>query len=121
MAPCLGHRLAPAAVPLHKLGLCLPVPVHGVLQLVQFRVLVPQLAVAVHCPVLDLSCQRLRQRLGLLHVRAVRLQVIHQHFGLFCQLRPVGLAAVCLQPAPGQFLHRAPAYRHAPRQPKELA
>ena len=121
VAPCLGHRLAPASVPLHKLGLRLPALVHGVLQLVQLRVLVPQFAVAVHCPVLDLPCQRLGQRFGLVHVRAVRLQVVHQHFGLLRQLCPVRLAAVGLQPAPGQLVHRAPAHVHALCQPKKLA
>ena len=121
VAPCLGHRLAPAAVPLHKLGLRLPALVHGVLQLVQLRVLVPQFAVAVGRPVLDLPCQRLGQRFGLVHVRAVRLQVVHQHFGLLRQLCPVRLAAVGLQPAPGQLVHRAPAHVHALCQPKKLA
>ena len=121
VAPCLGHRLAPAAVPLHKLGLRLSIPVHGVLQLVQLRVLVPQFAVPVGCPVLDLPRQRLGQRFGLVHVRAVGFQVVHQHFGLLRQLRPVGLAAVGFQPAPGQLVHRAPAHVHAPCQPKKLA
>ena len=119
--PCLGHRFAPAAVPFHKFCLCLSVPAHGVFQLVQIRVFVPLLRIAVGRPVLDLARQRLSQRLRLVHVRAVCLQVVHQHFGLLRQLCPVSLASVRVQPAPGQLLHRAPAHRHAPCQPKELA
>ena len=121
VASCLCHCLAPAAVPLHKLVLRLSGLVHGVFQLVQLRVLVPQLRIAVGRPVLDLARQRFGQRFGLVHVRAVGLQVVHQHFGLLRQLRPVGLAAVGLQPAPGQLVHRAAAHVHAPCQPKELA
>ena len=121
VASCLCHCLAPAAVPLHKLVLRLSGLVHGVFQLVQLRVLVPQLRIAVGRPVLDLARQRFGQRFGLVHVRSVGLQVVHQHFGLLRQLRPVGLAAVGLQPAPGQLVHRAAAHIHAPCQPKELA
>ena len=119
--PGFSHRCAPTAVCLHQFCLCLSRLVHGVFQLVQFRVLVPQFAVAVGRPVQNFACQRFCQRLALLHVRAVRLQVLHQHFGLPCKLCPVHPAAVGLCPAAGQPFNVALAHLHAPCQPKELA
>ena len=121
MPPCLGHRLAPAAVPAHQLRLRRAGLVHRVLQLVQLRVFVPQLAVAVGRPVQHLARQRFRQRLRLAHVRALSLQVLHQHLRLVCQLRPISPAAVGAGPPHRQPLHAVPAYLHTPGQSKELS
>ena len=87
----------------------------------QLRVLVPQFAVAVGRPVQNFARQRFAQRLALFHVRAIGLQVLHQHFGLSGKLCPVHLAAVGLCPAAGQPFNVALAHLHAPCQPKELA
>ena len=119
--PCLSHRLAPAAVPAHQLCLRRAGFVHRVLQLVQLRVFVPQLAVAVGRPVQHLARQRFRQRLRLAHVRALGLQVLHQHLRLVCQLRPVSPAAVGAGPPHCQPLQAVPAYLHTPGQSKELS
>ena len=121
VAAGLGHRRAPVAVPLHQLRLGLAGLVHGVLQPVQLRVFVPQLTVAVGRPVQHLARQRLGQRLGLCHVRAVRFQVVHQHPGLVGQLCPVGPAGVGFRPPRRQPVQAVLAHLHTPRHPKELA
>ena len=121
VAAGLGHRRAPVAVPLHQLRLGLAGLVHGVLQPVQLRVFVPQLTVAVGRPVQHLARQRLGQRLGLCHVRAVRFQVVHQHPGLVGQLCPVGPAGVGFRPPRRQPVQAVLAHLHASRHPKELA
>ena len=117
----LGYSFTPAAVGLHQLCLCLPRLVHGVFQLVQFRVFVPQFAIAVGRPVQHLARQRLGQRFRLVHVRTVGFQVLHQYLSLPRKFRPVHLAAVCLCPAACQPFNGRPAHLHAPCQPKELA
>ena len=121
VAAGLGHRRAPAAVLLHQLVLGLAVFVHGVLQPMQFRVFVPQLAVAVGRPVQHFARQRFGQRLGLCHVRTVRFQVVHQHPGLVRQLHPVGPAGVGFRPPRRQPVQAVLAHLHTPRHPKQLA
>ena len=115
-----GHCFTPAAVCFHQFCLCLSASVHGIFQLVQFRVFVPQLTVAVNCPVQNFSCQRFGQRIGFFHVRTVGFQVVHQYLGLPRKLGPVRLAAVRLCPAAGQSFNGRPAHLHTPCQPKEL-
>ena len=117
----LGYSFTPAAVGLHQLCLCLPRLVHGVFQLVQFRVFVPQFAVAVGRPVQHFARQRLGQRFRLVHIRTVGFQVLHQYLSLPRKFRPVHLAAVGLCPAACQPFNGRPAHLHAPCQPKELA
>ena len=78
MASGVFHRRAPGSVPPGKLCLRLSALGHGIAQVMQFRVLVPQLCVAVGRMVQHLSCQHFGHALGLLHVGPVGFQVLHQ-------------------------------------------
>ena len=86
------HRRAPGAIPPGKFCLCLAALGHGIAQVVQFRVLVPQFRIAVGRMVQHLSCQHFGHALGLLHVRAVRFQVLHQWPQLLGKLAGMQLA-----------------------------
>ena len=76
--PGLGHRFAPASVLAHKLRLGFAVLVHGVAQLVVFRVLLPQLGIPIGSAVEDLPGNGLGQSLRLVHVGPFGLHILDQ-------------------------------------------
>ena len=120
VAPGLGYRLCPISVPLYKLRLGFAVLVYRVGQVMQVGVLVPQLRVPVGGLVQYLARQRLGQSLRLGHVRALRAQILHQRPRLVCQLRPVGPAAVGLDPSDGEALEGSVREPGVLRQAEEL-
>ena len=90
--PGLGHRFAPASVLAHKLRLGFAVLVHGVAQLVVFRVLLPQFCIPVSRLVEDLPGNGLSQPLRLVHVGPFGLHVLDQGAHLAGHTLGVGLA-----------------------------